>query len=315
MQDPKFRHALGYAVDNDRIVKSAFQGAAEPGDDDHPDRVHQLALGAAAGDQAFTFDLEKAGELLDEAGYKKGADGKRTMPDGKPIGPLRLFARSDQKSSIDTMDFFKEWLGDLGIDSKVTAMDSSKLGDVILTGEYDAFQWDWYVEPDPDSILSDFTCDQRGGSSDSWYCDKGYDAMYKQQNTEMDNAKRDRDRQADAAEALRRTRRTSCTAYTGVGEAVRTDRFACFQPQPDPGGVWLVQYGAPQLLRGPPGRQGRRLRRGDVGGGRQRSSSASTSSGSNHGVWCGSGSPSWCWLVGGGLVFLLRRRATAAERE
>ena len=33
------------------------------------------------------------------------------------------------------------------------------------------------------------------------------------------------------------------TAYTAIGEAVRNDRFACFQPQPDPGGVWLVQYG------------------------------------------------------------------------
>ena len=33
------------------------------------------------------------------------------------------------------------------------------------------------------------------------------------------------------------------TAYTAVGEAVRNDKFACFQPQPDPGGVWLVQYG------------------------------------------------------------------------
>ena len=108
-----------------------------------------------------------------------------------------------QKSSVDTMDFFKEWLADLGIDSKVTAMDSSKLGDVILDGEYDAFQWDWYVEPDPDGILADFTCDQRGGLSDSWYCDKAYDAMYKQQNGEMDNAKRVDDRQADAAEALR----------------------------------------------------------------------------------------------------------------
>jgi peptide/nickel transport system substrate-binding protein len=34
------------------------------------------------------------------------------------------------------------------------------------------------------------------------------------------------------------------TAEASIGEAVRNDRFACFQPQPDPGGVWLVQYGA-----------------------------------------------------------------------
>ena len=27
------------------------------------------------------------------------------------------------------------------------------------------------------------------------------------------------------------------TVYPKIGEAVRSDRFACFQPQPDPGGV------------------------------------------------------------------------------
>ena len=173
-----------------------------------PDAVHQVPLEAAR-IEALTFDLDKAGQLLDEAGYKKGADGKRTMPDGSPLGSLRLFGRSEQKSSVDTMDFFKEWLADLGIDSKVTAMDSSKLGDLILRGEYDAFEWDWFVEPDPDGILADFTCDQRGGLSDSWYCDPAYDAMYKQQNGEMDNAKRVDDRQADAAEAVRGRRPTS----------------------------------------------------------------------------------------------------------
>ena len=31
--------------------------------------------------------------------------------------------------------------------------------------------------------------------------------------------------------------------YTKTGQAFRSDRFACFQPQPDPGGVLLVQYG------------------------------------------------------------------------
>ena len=33
------------------------------------------------------------------------------------------------------------------------------------------------------------------------------------------------------------------TAYSSIGEAVRSDRFACFVPQPNPGGIWLEQYG------------------------------------------------------------------------
>ena len=141
------------------------------------------------------------------------------------------------------MDFFKEWLGDLGIDSKLTVMDSNKVTEVILEGDYDAFQWGWYVEPDPDSILADFTCDQRGGNSDSWYCDKGYDAMYQQQNSETDDTARF-GIVKKMQEQIYRDAPYIVTAYTKTGEAFRSDRFACFQPQPDPGGVWLVQYGA-----------------------------------------------------------------------
>ena len=37
---------------------------------------------------------------------------------------------------------------------------------------------------------------------------------------------------------------TGLSAYSAIGEAVRSDRFACFRQQPDPGGVWLQQYGS-----------------------------------------------------------------------
>ena len=33
------------------------------------------------------------------------------------------------------------------------------------------------------------------------------------------------------------------TAYDAIGEAFRSDRFACLRPQPDPGGICLIQYG------------------------------------------------------------------------
>ena len=38
------------------------------------------------------------------------------------------------------------------------------------------------------------------------------------------------------------------TAYTSVAEAFRSDRWACFQPQPDPGGILLIQYGIHNYL-------------------------------------------------------------------
>jgi peptide/nickel transport system substrate-binding protein len=311
LKDPKFRHALGYAVDTERLVRSAFQGAASPGTTVVPDAYGNYQWKPPAS-EALSFDLQKAGQLLDDAGYKKGADGKRTMPDGSPLGALRLFARSEQKSSVDTMDFFKEWLSDLGIDSKVTAMDSSKLGDLILRGEYDAFEWDWFVEPDPDGILADFTCAQRGGLSDSWYCDPAYDALYKQQNGEMDHAKRV-DIIKQMQQKLYEDSPYIVTAYTTTGEAVRSDRFACFQPQPDPGGVWLVQYGAHNYSQ---------LRPADQAGNCDGVASAlkptgvtssSDSGGSSTGLVVGG--VVLVVLVAGGVLLMLRRRTTAGSRE
>jgi peptide/nickel transport system substrate-binding protein len=312
VQDPKFRHALGYAVDTERIVRTAFQGAGTPGTTVVPSS-YDIWHWNPPKDEAFTFDLKKAGELLDAAGYKKGADGMRTMPDGKPIGDLRLFARSDAQDSIDTMDFFKEWLGQLGIDSKVTAMDSGKLGDVILRGEYDVFQWDWYVEPDPDGILADFTCDQRGGLSDSWYCDPAYDAMYKAQNGEMDHAKR-----VEIVKQMQQKLYADTpyivTAETTTGQAVRSDRFACFEPQPDPGGVWLVQYGAHNYTQLRPASQA-----GDCDGVKSAlgatvpQAGVSADNGSNTAAIVGGGVLVVVLLAGGGV--LLARRRSAGERE
>ena len=83
-------------------------------------------------------------------------------------------------------------------------MQSNKLTNVILDGDFDAFQWGWYVEPDPTSMLSYMTCGQRGNWSDSWYCNDAYDALFTQQQ-QRDRPGRPRRRgQADAADPLRR---------------------------------------------------------------------------------------------------------------
>jgi peptide/nickel transport system substrate-binding protein len=105
-------------------------------------------------------------------------------------------------------------------------------------------------------------------------------------------------------------------AETTQGQAVRTDRFGCFQPQPDPGGVWLIQYGGHNYNQIRPAAQA-----GDCDGvasaiGQSSSSGTSSSSdsgGSNTAAWV-TGGVVVVALIGGGVV-LMRRRSSSAERE
>ena len=93
---------------------------------------------------------------------------------------------------------------------------------------------------------------------------------------------------------------------------MRSDRFACFQPQPNPGGVWLIQYGGYNYTSMRPADQA-----GDCDGvtsaigataavGEQRLQHRRSGSVAGGAVVV--------LAVAGGVV-LMRRRATVGERE
>ena len=237
--DSKFRNALGYAIDKKQVIEKAYQGLAKPAESIIPDGSPWQWKPSK--DEQYTFDLAKAGDLLDAAGYKLGSDGKRLRPDGKPVGTLRLLARSDAAMSVPTLNLFKEWIAKLGLDSTVTPVSSDKLGTIILDGTFDIYEWGWSLDPDPDSMMSYLTCGARGGLSDSWYCDKSYDAMYEAQNSELDATKR-KAILDEMQEKLYLEAPYLLTTYHTVGEAYRTDRFEGFKAQPAGTGPFLTQY-------------------------------------------------------------------------
>src|SRR3954454_13317267 len=316
--DPKFRHALGYALNLPQLIQKVYQGPALPRTTIDPPNYDRYHWDPPA-DQKFTFDLDKAGALLDAAGYTKGSDGTRNLPNGQPIGTLRLAARSDSPTSLSTMDFFKQWLSDLGIKSEVSTYSSSQLTDEIYKGNFDAFQWGWFVEPDPDSMLSYMTCGQRQGSSDSFYCNKAYDNLYQQQHVETDQAKREAQIK-QMQQILYRDSPYLVTAYSAIGEAVRSDRFACFVPQPNPGGIWIEQYGVYNYIHVRPAAEAGTCDTATVSAGDtltgavQATTGDSSSSSSSTGFLIGAGVVLVVLLLGGG-AFAVRRRATAGERE
>jgi peptide/nickel transport system substrate-binding protein len=161
-------------------------------------------------------------------------------------------------------------------------------------------------------MLVNFTCAERGGWSDSWYCNPEYDELMKSQNGELDEAVR--------VETIKRMQQILfhdapylVTAYTTTGQAVRTDRFACFQPQPDPGGTLLVQYGGHNYFSLRPAEEA-----GDCDGVTSAvgaTAAASTEEDGRSTVVLVAGGVLLLVALGAGGFWAFRRRATAGERE
>lgn len=247
LKDKRLREAIGWSIDRKALVEKVLGGHGSVGSTLIPPMYADWHLSPP---NEVSYDPDKARSLLDAAGYPLGPNGVRQDATGAPL-KFRLFGRSDKAASKKAVEFIKNYLADIGVETTVTLIAEDALTEKIGQGEYDMFEWGWVVEPDPGYQLSTFTCDKRsyedGGSivanlSDSFYCNPEYDALFTAQSTETDPAKR--------IEIVRQMQQIlyddwpyAITYYYDNLVAYRSDRFEGFVPQPAPDGSYLFQYG------------------------------------------------------------------------
>ena len=106
LRDPKFRQAISWAVDKQKIVDFAYGGYAKVGQGIITPDVPTYYW-TPPPDITFGFDLAKAGQMLDAAGYPL-KNGVRVNKQGKPI-VLRLWARSDDVASQNSGKLITGW--------------------------------------------------------------------------------------------------------------------------------------------------------------------------------------------------------------
>jgi peptide/nickel transport system substrate-binding protein len=91
LRDKRFRQALSLGIDRKRVIDVAWNGIGDPkGATLSPQSWH---FASAEGKKVYEqwaaanakFDAAAANKLLDEVGMKKGADGFRQLPSGKPF--------------------------------------------------------------------------------------------------------------------------------------------------------------------------------------------------------------------------------------
>ena len=182
--NPLVREALEYATDRQQIIKTAWLGYATPGSTiiAPADGIwHDTAL------HAVPFNLARASQLLNQAGYKMGPGGIR-VADGHPMSYNVIFPPDERGAGDRTFAILQADFKKIGIQIKQQNMDDSAAFNAISAPDskyenFDMAMWDWVPPVDPDFMLSVLTCQQLGNNSDSGYCSKAYDQMYQRQGT------------------------------------------------------------------------------------------------------------------------------------
>ncbi len=127
LRDKRFRQALSIGIDRTRMIDVAWNGIGEAKQATLSPQSWHFA--SAEGQEVYkawaasyaNFDAAAANALLDEVGMKKGADGMRTLPSGKPF--ILTMDISDWGGSLKVQtdaaaEAEKQWETNLGISGR-----------------------------------------------------------------------------------------------------------------------------------------------------------------------------------------------------
>jgi ABC-type transport system substrate-binding protein len=123
------------------------------------------------------YDPELANKLLDRFGYKRGADGFRTQPDGKPL--LLRYATGSSAIERDYNELWKKSMDVIGIRMQ---FDVSKFADHLKAAKAcQLMMWGsaWTADyPDGDNFMQLLYGPNTGQSNNGCYESKDFDAFY-----------------------------------------------------------------------------------------------------------------------------------------
>ncbi len=272
LRDWKFRNALNYAIDKQRLCTIAYNGLAQPGSTIllpgtwvNPDYHWQPPAS-----QAYSFNLAKASQLLTAAGYPL-KNGVRLNKQGKPI-VLRLETPTDKPAEQTAVKLITGWLQQLGLKIKLSVVDDGTLDSAMTNThgtawapDYDLVAWDLVGLYDPGQTMNYFTSSQFGLNNDYYWSDPTFDKLAVAQASAVDPQQR--------AAIIWRMQRIMyqqtpniVLAYPEDLEAVNITRWTGWTPLWSPNGpVWNLQGNIQSYLRLRPVTAGAAARAGSRG--------------------------------------------------
>ncbi|HEX6137241.1 MAG TPA: ABC transporter substrate-binding protein [Casimicrobiaceae bacterium] len=182
------RRAIAMAYDVDAEVEIIRKGQAA---------ALQMVIppGVAGYDPRYRsgvrHDPATANELLDRFGYRKGPDGYRHLPDGRPL--VLTFASQTDATAREFDELWKKAMDSIGIRMTI---EKGKLADQIraaIACKHQVWSYGWIADyPDGDNFMQLLYGGNVGQSNVACYKSATYDALYEKSRLMPDSPDRDR---------------------------------------------------------------------------------------------------------------------------
>jgi peptide/nickel transport system substrate-binding protein len=144
-QDRRVRQALSYAIDRKAIVEKLLDGNALIATSD----VMPNSWAYNGGVNKYDRDAAKAQALLDEAGWKKGADGMREK-DGQKL-KFVLLSNSGDKTREEIILYVRQQWREIGVDVEPQFLElNAFINERVLKSNFEAIFLSTSVAVDPD---------------------------------------------------------------------------------------------------------------------------------------------------------------------
>jgi peptide/nickel transport system substrate-binding protein len=184
--DVAIRQAVNYAIDKQSIVDTSMGGLA-PAGTSLISPVQGIWHYQVPEEQQYTYDPEKAKQILEDAGYSDtDGDGVREDAKGNKL-EFRFSAFNEYPEQQAAAKKIAAYCDDVGIKLKLDMMDEGAFSDEAYdNANDDMFIWSWRGDIDPGFMLSTFTTEQILNWGDSNYSNPEYDQLYDDQAQALD---------------------------------------------------------------------------------------------------------------------------------
>ncbi|HEY7290349.1 MAG TPA: peptide ABC transporter substrate-binding protein [Vicinamibacterales bacterium] len=142
--DVRVRRALIQALDRELYTKTILDGLAPVADGP----VQPVSWAYTDQIRRYHFDPDRARALLDEAGWKVGADGIRQR-DGKRLA-FTLITQAGYAIRENVAQAIERQLRDVGVDVTVELHDGTAISAIWFEGRFDAMLHWWQMPSDPE---------------------------------------------------------------------------------------------------------------------------------------------------------------------